>query len=239
MPRENLDRYALAARIHDLLAPELGAEGWDLVDVRVFRGGGRLQVRLYVDLPGEERIDLDGCARASRAASMFLEESDLFPEAWVLEVSSPGIRRPLRVEAHFAAAVGRNVELKWRPLDAPTSRPQSLRGRLDSVTDGVLTVTPAVSQDGGAATESEPMAVPIAAVLEANLDHEFDAQAVIREDRRQRKEDRRNKRAARKKARGKKSGGRNADHDSPAAQDSDAREDDAPDVDDQEERDGS
>jgi ribosome maturation factor RimP len=206
LPRDNLDRYALAARIHDLLATELGAEGWELVDVRVFRGGGRLQVRLYVDLPGEERIDLDGCARASRAASMFLEEADLFGGAWVLEVSSPGIRRPLRTEEHFRAVVGRDVELKWRPLDQPTARPQNLRGRLEAVEEGRLEITPVASQDAAEAVAPEPVTVPLAAVLEANLDHDFDAQAVIREDRRRRKEDRRSKRAARKKAREKRDG---------------------------------
>jgi len=196
LPPENLDRYALATRIHDLLAAELVAEGWELVDVRVYRGGGRLQVRLYVDVAGEGRIDLDGCARASRAAGMFLEESDLFQEPWVLEVSSPGVRRPLRTAAHFAAAVGQDVELKWRPLDAPASRPRNLRGRLCGVADGVLTVAPAAAEDAGAAAPA--VSVPLASVLEANLDHDFDAQAVIREDRRRRKDDKRARRAQRR-----------------------------------------
>jgi ribosome maturation factor RimP len=213
VPRDkNPDRYVLAARIHDLLAPELSAEGWELVDVRVFRGGGRLQVRLYVDLPGDERIDLDGCARASRTASMFLEEADLFDGAWVLEVSSPGIRRPLRTPAHFAAVVGRDVELKWRAPEAPTARPRNLRGRLESIEDGTLVIVPVAPQDAaeGAKNEAdetvEAVRVPLTAVLEANLDHDFDAQAVIREDRRRRKEERRSKRAARKKPREKRDG---------------------------------
>jgi len=218
--RENLDRYALATRIHDLLAPELGAEGWELVDVRVFRGGGRLQVRLYVDLAGEGRINLDGCARASRSASMFLEEADFFPEAWVLEVSSPGIRRPLRTEAHFTEAVGSDVDLKWRALDAPTQKPQSLRGRLVAVTDGALIVRPVLvsvaTEEASvtSVTSAEPAAddqvdlvtVPLNAVLEGNLEHDFDAQAVIREDRRRRKEEKRNRRAERRNKRGGKSG---------------------------------
>ena len=170
LTRDNLDRYALAARIHDLLATELGAEGWELVDVRVFRGGGRLQVRLYVDLPGEERIDLDGCASASRTASMLLEEADLFGGAWVLEVSSPGIRRPLRTEEHFRAVVGRDVELKWRPLDRPTARPQNLRGRLEAVEEGRLEITPVASQDAAEALAPEPVTVPLAAVLEGAVD---------------------------------------------------------------------
>ncbi|MBD3221331.1 hypothetical protein GF314_08805 [bacterium] len=194
---ENVDRYALAARVHALLAPELAAEGWDLIDVRLFRGGGRLQVRLYVDLPGDRRIDLDGCAEASRTASMHLEEADLFPGAWVLEVSSPGIRRPLRTEAHFAAVVGRDVELKWRG-ESDAGRPVNLRGRLETVEDGLLTIAPVAPRDADPDDRPAPVTLPVADVLEANLDHDFDAQAVIREDRRRRKEDRRARRAERR-----------------------------------------
>jgi ribosome maturation factor RimP len=224
--QENVDRYALAARVHALLAPELAAEGWDLVDVRVFRGGGRLQVRLYVDLPGEERIDLDGCAQASRAASMFLEEVDLFGGAWVLEVSSPGIRRPLRTEAHFAAVVGRDVEMKWRSR----GEARKLRGRVTDVADGTVTVSPAgvraavadeeAADEEAAAAEAAPqdeaVRVPVAEILEANLDHDFDAQAVIREDRRRRKLEQRDKRADRRQKRSRpKKGG--ADHSGPGS----------------------
>lgn len=201
MTRENQDRYAVAARIRALLEPEMAAEGWQLVDVRVFPGGGRLQVRLYVDLPGDERIDLDGCARASRSASMFLEEADLFPGAWVLEVSSPGIRRPLRTEEHFQAVCGRDVQLKWRPLDRPTGRPFSLRGTLVSVQDGMLTIQPPQPQDAPDDETPQPVTLPVGAVLEANLDHDFDAQAVIREDRRRRKEDKRERRRSRRDGR--------------------------------------
>ena len=201
MPSDNVDRYALAARMLAHLTPELAAEGWDLLDVRIFQGGGRLQARLYVDLPGPERINLDGCAAASRTASHLLEEADLFPGAWVLEVSSPGIRRPLRREEHFVAVIGQNVEVKWRPLGGG-GRPLNLRGRLDAVVDGVLTITPVAPQAAAAEqTEEAPPAVqlPLAAVLEANLDHEFDVQAVIREDRRRRKEDKREVRRSRRK----------------------------------------
>ena len=120
MTRENQDRYAVAARIRALLEPEMAAEGWQLVDVRVFPGGGRLQVRLYVDLPGDERIDLDGCARASRSAGMFLEEADIFAGAWVLEVSSPGLERKLRKPAHYVKSIGREVKIKAR-VDGTTT----------------------------------------------------------------------------------------------------------------------
>jgi ribosome maturation factor RimP len=200
---ENLDRYALAARILEHLTPELAAEGYDLLDVRIFQGGGRWQTRLYVDLLGEERITLDGCADASRSASMLLEASELFPGPWVLEVSSPGIRRPLRRVEHFEAAVGRDVEVKWRPLSAPTSRPRNLRGRLVTVADGKLEILPVTGQGEAVAGDAEattPLSIPLAAVLEANLDRDFDVQAVIREDRRRRKDEKKARRGKRQGA---------------------------------------
>ena len=136
---------------------------------------------------------------------------------WRWPGSSPGIRRPLRTEAHFTEVVGRDVDLKWRALDAPTQKPQSLRGRLVAVTDGVLIVRPvlvSVTADEASVTGDEPAAdnqidlvtVPLNAVLEGNLEHDFDAQAVIREDRRRRKEEKRNRRAERRNKRGGKSG---------------------------------
>lgn len=203
------DRYLLASSILDRLAPELAAEGYDLVDVRIFRGGGRQQVRLYVDLLGEARIDLDGCAGASRSASMLLEAADLFDTPWILEVSSPGVRPPLRREDHFRAVVGSDVQVKWRLPHVPSESPQSLRGRLVEVDSGQLAILPAghaVGQEGESGVDSkesgvlpsELVVVPLAAVLEANLDQDFDAQAVIRQDRRQRKESKQVRRAARR-----------------------------------------
>lgn len=194
MSQENVDRYALAARVHGLLAPELEAEGWDLLDVRIFRGGGRLQLRLYVDLVGEERIDLDGCAAASRAASMYLEEADIFPGAWVLEVSSPGIRRPLRTAAHFEAQVGAEVAVTWRERGVK----HNLRGHVQAVADGTVHIVPLLRPEQPEDEAPALVAVPVADVLEANLEHDFDVQAVIREGRRQKKQEKRDKRAQRR-----------------------------------------
>ena len=105
------DLKQMAARIIDLLEPELAADGFDLLDVRVFRGGGRLQLRIFVDLL-EGGISLDQVASASRTVGMLLEEADPFPGQYVIEVSSPGIRRPLRKLEHYQAAVGQKVDLK-------------------------------------------------------------------------------------------------------------------------------
>jgi ribosome maturation factor RimP len=166
-----------------------------LLDVRVFRGGGRYQVRIYVDLP-EGGINLDQCTRAARSVSLLMEEADPFPGPYVLEVSSPGIRRPLRKLEHFSAAVGQKVEIKTSPGACP-GVPAKLRGVLEEIRDDKLLVLP----PGAAPDEGEPrvVAVPLAAVVEANLDPEFDAQELINADRRQRKDERRQERKARKK----------------------------------------
>jgi ribosome maturation factor RimP len=200
------ERYTLAARIMNYLAPELSEEGFDLVDVRVFQGGGRQQVRLYVDRPGEGRIDLEGCAEASRSASLLLDAVDDFSGPWVLEVSSPGINPPLRREAHFIEAIGCVIRLKWLAPEDPARRPLNLRGRLLDVVDGMLSIAPNAKQDGPdlerddtAASVMDPVSVPISRVLEANLDQEFDVQAAIRQDRQRRKQAKSAERGARRR----------------------------------------
>lgn len=200
MAAEELDRYALADRLYDLLAGDLAAEDLELVDVRIFRGGGRLQVRLSVDAPGEDQVNLEGCVRASRTAGLLMEAADLIPGPYVLEVSSPGVRRPLRTDAHFAAAVGKPVELR---VKSGSGRPKRVRGRLESAYAGTLRVAPlASSEDGSEAAGErrydEPVDLRRDDVLEANIDEDLDVQALINAERRQRKEEKRKLREERK-----------------------------------------
>ncbi len=188
-----LDRYALAARIRELLEDELAASGFELLDARVYRGGGRLQVRIYVDAPGG--VDLEGCARASRSVDPLLEESDLLGERYVIEVSSPGVRRPLRKPEHFARHVGETVDLRGGdPRD-----PWRLRGRLLGAEADRLLIRPEAEAEAEPEGQPEPPARPVALgeILEADLDPDFDPRALIQADRRRRKEQRRQEREER------------------------------------------
>jgi ribosome maturation factor RimP len=159
----------------------LAGAGYDLLDVRIFRGGGRLQVRVYLDT-AEGGITLDQCAEASRTVGMLLEEADLFSGRYVIEVSSPGIRRPLRTAAHFVQAVGQNLDVK--------TAAGRFKGRLAAFADGKLTI-----ETGGA--DAAPVTIRLGEIREANLDPEFDAQALINADRRRRKEEKRRRREER------------------------------------------
>jgi len=93
----------------DLLSPVVSSQGFDLEDVSVTAAGRRSLIRVTVD--SDPGIDLDGVADVSRAVSDALDAADSssFAGPYVLEVSSPGVDRPLTEARHWRRAVGRLV----------------------------------------------------------------------------------------------------------------------------------
>jgi ribosome maturation factor RimP len=112
--------------VEELIAvfePVLRSAGLELVDVE-FRSGVLL---VTVDRPGG--VDLEALTEANRVVSAVLDERDPIPSRYSLEVSSPGVERPLRTPAHFTKALGETVAVKTRP-QVPGERRR--RGRLVS-----------------------------------------------------------------------------------------------------------
>ena len=108
-------------RVHDALAPVVTAAGYDLEDVSVTAAGRRSVVRVVVDRDGG--IDLDAVAEVSRAVSAELDESDVMGQApYVLEVTSPGVDRPLTEPRHWRRATGRLVRVNVTDAGAVTGR---------------------------------------------------------------------------------------------------------------------
>lgn len=99
-----------------VVAPVLGSLGVELVDVE-HRGA---VVRVVVD--EDAGIGLDRVAEVTQAVSRALDDADPLPGRYTLEVSSPGLERPLRTQEHFARAVGRKVALKTTPAFAGERR---------------------------------------------------------------------------------------------------------------------
>jgi ribosome maturation factor RimP len=98
------------AVIEAVVRPAVARLGLDLYDLR-FTGSGRSRVlQVLVDRPGG--VDLELVADTSQAVSRALDADDVVPGSYVLEVSSPGLERPLRTPAHFAGAVGETVSVK-------------------------------------------------------------------------------------------------------------------------------
>jgi ribosome maturation factor RimP len=92
-----------------LLQPVVEAQGYDLWELEFAPGRGNAVLRIYIDTASHEGITVEDCERASRAVSEVLDATDPIPGNYTLEVSSPGIDRPLRTARHFAPYVGEAV----------------------------------------------------------------------------------------------------------------------------------
>ena len=104
-----------------MVEPAVAGMGYELVDVQASNGGRLL--RLFIDKPGG--INVDDCAAVSRHLTRVLAVEGIDYER--LEVSSPGLDRPLRKEADFARFAGQKAEMRMRTPDA-TGRRQVRRG---------------------------------------------------------------------------------------------------------------
>jgi ribosome maturation factor RimP len=124
----------LAAKVREVVEAVLAPSGLELWDVETRPG----LVRVVVDRPGG--VDLDTLAIANRLVSDGLDREDPMPAGrYRLEVSSPGVERPLRTPQHFQRAVGATVSLKTK---AGTSSVRRLQGRLVSADDDGVVVAP-------------------------------------------------------------------------------------------------
>jgi len=100
---------AIIDRVHELVAPIVEAESVELYDIE--HNGGIL--RIFVDHP--DGIDIDVIKRISRSISHMLDEADPIPGRFTLEVSSPGLERPLRTPDHYRRVIGSLVKVKTVP----------------------------------------------------------------------------------------------------------------------------
>lgn len=99
-----------------LLKPLMEEHQFELVDVEFVKEAGNWFLRVYIDKPGG--ITIDGCELISRALSDKLDEEDFIVESYILEVSSPGLGRPLKKEKDFVRSQGQSVEVKlFRPIE--------------------------------------------------------------------------------------------------------------------------
>lgn len=99
-----------------LVAPIVEKYGFELVDVEYVREGGNFYLRAYVDKPGG--ITVEDCETVSREFSDKLDEADFIDEAYIMEVSSPGLGRPLKKEKDFKRSMGEEVEIRtYRPIN--------------------------------------------------------------------------------------------------------------------------
>ena len=92
-----------------ILLPIMEKHGFELWDVEYVKEGGNWYLRAYIDKPGG--IMVDDCEAVSRELSDILDEQDFIEESYILEVSSPGLGRPLKKERDFERSLGEEVEI--------------------------------------------------------------------------------------------------------------------------------
>lgn len=134
-----------ATEIANLLAPTVSSLGVELLGVEYLPSTGGTTLRLYIDMPadaapgedGEPRmVGIDECEAVSREVSAQLDVEDPISANYTLEVSSPGIDRPLFTAEHFARFAGESAKVT---LKLPQDGRRRLQGRIDSVEGDMVT----------------------------------------------------------------------------------------------------
>lgn len=158
LPEETL------GKIRTLAEPVLGDMGLELVDLEFRREGRGWTLRFFIDKEGG--VTLDDCADFSREVDTLLEVEDLIPSAYRLEVSSPGLDRPLKKAEDFRRFAGRLVKVKTREKMDPDGRGHQRKtfvGELLGIEDGIVRIRQSDSRGG-------EVALPYDGIDKANLE---------------------------------------------------------------------
>ena len=119
-------RETYESKTEELITPILDRMGFELWDVEYVKEGADYYLRAYIDK--ENGITIDDCVEVSRALSDELDREDFIEDAYILEVSSPGLGRVLKKDKDFERSIGRMVELKiYKPLDGSKEFTGTLR----------------------------------------------------------------------------------------------------------------
>ena len=157
---------AIVEQVRAVAARVAGTYGLDIFDVQFRREASGMILRVQIDRPGpaataEESVSVDDCARVSRDLSAILDVEDLIPPSYTLEVSSPGLDRPLRGADDYQRFAGRRAKLVMREtVDGQTY----FKGRLAGIEDRDVVID---------ADDGRRHRVPIGIISRANLEVEF------------------------------------------------------------------
>ena len=153
-------KNVLIEKIEQLAAPVLAAENAELVDVQFIHEHGQWVLRFFLDKP--KGITLDDCATLSHQLGAMLDATDVISQSYSLEVSSPGVYRPLRKEKDYLRFLGQRVNVT---LFAPMDGRRHFSGYLESVDAGLVVVKD---------SEQRIFQLPLTDIAKATLDPEIE-----------------------------------------------------------------
>jgi len=141
----DVDTTSIIERIKEMTAHYLRERGIELVEVTYKRESLGMTLRLLVDTP--EGIRIDECESVNNALSELLDKEDFIGEHYVIEVSSPGIDRPIKTDRDFERSMGRELEVTtFAPVDGRRTHSGSLIGmdkeKIVLEADGVSVLIP-------------------------------------------------------------------------------------------------
>jgi ribosome maturation factor RimP len=154
------DGPMLRDKLTALLQPVIAGLGYDLWELEFLPGRGSALLRVYLDTEAHEGITVADCERASRVVSETLDAVDPIPGNYTLEVSSPGVERPLRVARHFAPYAGEQVFVE---MVHPLEERRRFKGRLVAAGDDTIEVE----------VDGRRYRLPIAGIRKAHLAPDF------------------------------------------------------------------
>jgi ribosome maturation factor RimP len=157
---------SVVEQVRSLASRVAASYGLEIFDVQFRREAGGMMLRIQIDRPGpaataEDSVSVDDCARVSRDVSAILDVEDVVPSAYTLEVSSPGLDRPLRHADDYRRFAGRRAKVVMRE---PVDGQRFFRGTLAGVEDGRVVID---------AEDHKRHRVPLGAITRANLEVEF------------------------------------------------------------------
>lgn len=150
--------------VKEIVLPILDSMGMELVDIEFGKVGRDALLRLFIDKEGG--VTIDDCADVSRELSLILDVDEVISVNYTLEVSSPGLDRPLKKESDYERFTGRLIKVRtYQPLpDDKGNKRKTFLGTLDGFVDGVVKMT---------LVEGQTASIPLERVAKANLEFEF------------------------------------------------------------------
>ena len=134
----------------ELLAPIVEKMGIEIYDIEYVKEGSDFYLRAYIDKP--EGVNINDCEAVSRAFSDALDEADPIPDAYILEVSSPGLGRTLKKDKHLQKSIGEEVEIK---LFKPLEKRKDFAGILEGFDGEKIIIREDADEDGQGGTVRE------------------------------------------------------------------------------------
>lgn len=159
---------SVAEKTRALVEPIVARDGYELVEVEWVREGRSWVLRLFIDKAGEAgRVGIEDCQAVSRTVETLLDVEGFIEPAYSLEVSSPGLERPLRKPQDFERFKGQKAALRtYAPLDVGEKVPRkNWSGKLEGFSEGNVEIE----------VDGKHYKVPLDKIAKAHLEFDFDA----------------------------------------------------------------